>query len=147
MGYSPWGREELDRTERLHFMHKKGFLDSSVGKESACNGGDPGSIPGLGRPAGEGIGYPLQYSWASLVDQLMKNLPAMRETWVQSLDWEDSLKKGKATHSSILAWRIPWTVQSMGSQRVGHELDTFPFTHKMASGSLPCCDSYIKSTS
>ena len=72
--------------------------------------GDPGSIPGLGRSAGEGIGYPLQYSWAFLVAQLVKNLPAMWETWVQSLGWEDALEKGKATHSSILAWRIPWTV-------------------------------------
>jgi len=53
---------------------------------------------------------PLQYSWASLMAQLVKNLPAMWETWVQSLGWEDPLKKGKATHSSILAWRIPWTV-------------------------------------
>ena len=87
-----------------------GFPDSSVGKESACNAGDPGSISGLGRSAGKGIGYPLQYSWTSLVAQLVKNLPAMRETWVQSLDWEDPLEKGKATHSSILAWRIPWTV-------------------------------------
>ena len=59
---------------------------------------------------GEGIGYPLQYSWASLVAQLVKNPPAMRETWVQSLGWEDPLEKGKATHFSILAWRIPWTV-------------------------------------
>ena len=83
---------------------------SSVGKESACNAGDPGLIPGLGRSAGEGIGYPLQYSWASLVAQLVKNLPAMWETWVRSLGWEDPLEKGKATHSSILAWRIPWTV-------------------------------------
>ena len=58
----------------------------------------------------EGIGYPLQYSWASLVTQLVKNLPAMQETWVRSLGWEDPLEKGKATHSSILAWRIPWTV-------------------------------------
>ena len=58
----------------------------------------------------EGVGYPLQYSWASLVAQLVKNLPAMRETWVWSLGWEDALEKGKATHSSILAWRIPWTV-------------------------------------
>ena len=57
-----------------------------------------------------GIGYPLQYSWASLVAQLVKNLPAMRETWVQSLGWEDPLEKGKATHSSILIWRILWTV-------------------------------------
>ena len=79
-----------------------GFPHSSVGKEPACNAGDPGSIPGSGRSAGEGIGYPLQYSWASLVAQLVKNLPAMRETWVQSLDWEDSLEKRKATHSSIL---------------------------------------------
>ena len=69
----------------------------------------------------EGIGYPLQYSWASLVVQLAKNLPAMRETWVQSLGSEDPLEKGKATHSSILAWRIPWTVYSMGSQRVGYD--------------------------
>ena len=79
---------------------------SSVGKESACNAGDPGSIPGLGRSPGEGIGYPLQYSWASLVAQLVKNLPAMWETWVRSVGWKDPLEKGKATHSSILAWRI-----------------------------------------
>ena len=77
-------------------------------------------MPGLGRFAGEGIGYPLQYSWASLVTQLVKNLPEMRETWVRSLGWEDPLEKGKATHSSILAWRIPWTVESTGSQRVRH---------------------------
>ena len=57
-----------------------GFSDSSVGKESACNAGDPGWIPGLGRSAGEGIGYPLQYSWASLVAKLVMNLPAMQET-------------------------------------------------------------------
>ena len=77
-------------------------------------------IPGLGRFAGEGIGYPLQYSWASLVTQLVKNLPEMRETWVRYLGWEDPLEKGKITHSSILACRIPWTVESMGSQRVRH---------------------------
>ena len=56
------------------------------------------------------IGYPLQYSWASLVAQLVKNLPAIWETWVRSLDWEELLDKGKVTHSGILAWRIPWTV-------------------------------------
>ena len=67
-------------------------------------------IPGLGRSTGEGIGYPLQYSWASLVAQLVKNLPAMQETWVRSLGLEDALEKGNATHSSVLAWRIPWTV-------------------------------------
>ena len=80
-----------------------GFPDISVGKESACNEGDPGSIPGSGRSAGEGIGYPLQYPWASLVAQLVKNPPAMWETWAQSLDWEDPLEKGTATYSSILA--------------------------------------------
>ena len=85
------------------------FPDSSVGKESACNARDRGSIPELRRCAGEGIGYPLQYSWASLVARLVKNPPSMRETWVQSLAWEDPLEKGKATHSSIVAWRIPWT--------------------------------------
>ena len=82
----------------------------SAGKESACNTGDPSLIPGLGRSTGEGIGYPLQYFWASLVAQLVKNPPAMWETWVPSLGWEDPLEKEKATHSSILAWRIPWTV-------------------------------------
>ena len=91
-------------------MNKKGFPHSSVGKESTCDAGDPGLIPGSGRSAGEGIGYPLQYSWASLVAQLVKNPRAIQETWVQSLGWEDPLEKGKATHSSILAWRIPWTV-------------------------------------
>ena len=83
---------------------------SSVGKESACNAGDPGWIPGSERSTGEGIGYPLQYSWASLVAQLVKNPPAMWETLVRPLGWEDSLEEGKAIHSSVLAWRIPWTV-------------------------------------
>ena len=88
----------------------QGFPDSSVGKESACNVEDPGSIPGWGRSTGEGLGYPLQYSWASLVAQLVNNPPAVQETWVWSLAWEDPLEKGKATHSSILAGRIRWTV-------------------------------------
>ena len=78
-------------------------------------------IPGLGRNIGERTGYSRQYSWVSPVAQLVKNPPAVRETWIQSLGYEDSLDKGKATHSSILAWRIPWTVLSMGSQRVGHD--------------------------
>ena len=75
-------------------MMSSGFPDTSVGKESTCNAGDPGSIPGLGRSPGEGIGYPLQYSWASLVAQLVKNWPAMQETPVQFLGWEDPLEKG-----------------------------------------------------
>ena len=67
--------------------HFKGFHENSVGKESACNAEEASSIPGSGRSAGEGIGYPLQYSWASLVVQLVKNPPAMWETWDQSLGW------------------------------------------------------------
>ena len=88
----------------------KGFPSSSAGKEPAYSAGDPSSIPGSWRSPGEGIGYPLQYSWASLMAQLVKNPPALWETWVRSLGWKDALEKGTATHSSILAWRIPWTV-------------------------------------
>ena len=87
-----------------------GFLDSSVGKESTCSAGDPDLIPGLGRSPGEGIGYPLQYSWAFFVAQMVRNPPAMWSTWVQSLGWEDSLEKGKTTQFRILAWRTSWTV-------------------------------------
>ena len=100
----------VDESKRYEIYDNMGFPDSSVGKESACNAGDPSSIPGLGRSAGEGIGYPLQYSWVPLV----KNLPAIRMTWVWSLGWEDPLEKGKATHSSIVAWRMPWTVYPWG---------------------------------
>ena len=83
------------------------------GKESAYSAGDirhVGLIPGSGRSSGGEYDNPFQYSWASLVAQLVKNPPAMRETWVRSLDGKDPLEKGMATHSSILAWRIPWTV-------------------------------------
>ena len=85
------------------FLRTVGFPGSSVGKESTCNAGDLGLIPGLGRSAGEWIGYPLQCSWASPVAQLVKNPPAMWETWVWSLGWEDPLKVEMVTHSSILA--------------------------------------------
>ena len=152
-----------------------GFPGNSDSRESTCSVGDLGSIPGLGRAPGGGRGNPLQYSWASLVAQMVKNPPAMQETWVQSLGWEHSfpgegngyplqysclensmdrgawwatvhgvsmsqtqlsdftftfhfhaLEKEMATHSSTLAWRIPWTeepggLQSMGSQRVRHD--------------------------
>ena len=100
----------LPSLESQNWNPKFLISDSSVGKESACNVGDPSSIPGSGRSPGEGIDYPFQYSWASLVAQLAKNLPAMWDTWVLSLGWEDPLEKGKATHSSILAWRTPWTI-------------------------------------
>ena len=98
----------------LQFVPLLGFPGGSNGKESACNAGDPGLIPGLGRSPGEGNGYPLQYSWPSLVAQLVKNLPAMQETLVQSLGQEDPLEKEMATHSSILAWRISWTEEPGG---------------------------------
>ena len=102
------------------------FPGSSAGKESACNVGDPSLIPRSGRSPGEELGSPLQYSGASLVAQMVKNPPAMRETWVQSLGWEDPLEEGMATHSSILAWRIQWSkepggLQSIGLQRAGHD--------------------------
>ena len=110
-------------------MPKRGFPDSSVGKEPTCSAGDPSSIPGLGRSAGEGIGYPLQYSWASLVAQWVKNPPAMWATWVRSLGWEDPLEKGKATCSSILAWRITWTVCIVhGIAKSQTQLSDFHFT-------------------
>ena len=87
----------------MNFFLYKGFPDGSAGEESTCNAEEPGSIPGSGRSAGEGIGYPLQCSWVSLVAQLVKNPSAMWEIWVPSLGWEDPLEKGKATHSSMLA--------------------------------------------
>ena len=83
------------------------FPSSSASKESSCNAEDTSFIPGLGRSAGKGIGYPLQNSWASLVPQMVKNPPAMCGTWARSLGWEDPLEEGMAIHSSILAWRIP----------------------------------------
>ena len=76
-------------------------------KSLPANAEDPGLIPGSGSSPGEGIGYPLQYSWASLVAQMIKIPPEMLETCIQSLGWEDPLEKGMATHSSILACRIP----------------------------------------
>ena len=79
VGKIPWRRDRLPTPVFLSFPC------GSVGKESTCNVGDLGSVPGLGRSPGEGRGYPLQYSWASLVAQLVKNPPAMRETWVWSL--------------------------------------------------------------
>ena len=83
------------------------FPGSSAGKESACNAGDLSLIPGSGSSPGEGIGYLLQYSQASLEAQMVKDPFAMWETWVQSLGWEDPLEESMAIHSSILAWRIP----------------------------------------
>ena len=113
--YSRWNRTELciALKSQLHFFLAGGggFTDSSVGKESACLQCRRPWFHSCIRKIQEGeIGYPLQYSWASLVTKLVKNRPAVRKTWVRSLSWEDPLEKGKATHSSILAWRIlQWT--------------------------------------
>ena len=103
--FNSWVRKILWRRDRLPTPIFLGFPCGSAGKESACNAGDPSLIPGSGRSPGEGINNQLQYSWASLVAQVVKNPPAMRETWVRSLGWENPLEKGNVTHSSILAWR------------------------------------------
>ena len=105
------------------------FPGSSAGKESACNAGDPGLIPGSGQYPGEGIGYPLQYSWASLVAQMVEKLPAIVrpgfDPWVRKIP----LEKGMATRSSRIAWRIPWIeepgmMQPTELQKVKHNLAT-----------------------
>ena len=123
------GRREGTYVYWFMLMYSRGLPHSSVSKESASNAGDPGLIPGSGRSPEEGIGYPLHYSRASLVAQLVKNPPATRESWVWFLGREDPLEEHMATHSSFLAWRIPWTeepgrLQSMGSQRFGHNWAT-----------------------
>ena len=100
----------------------RGFPSSLAGKESTCNARDPRLILRLGRSLGEGIGYPPQYSWASLVARMVKNLLTMWETWVRSLGLEDPLEKGMATHSNILAWRILWII---------------PWGHKESDTTLP----------
>ena len=103
------------------------FSHSSVGKESACNAGDPSSTLGSGRSAGEGTGYPLQYFWASLVAQLVKNLPAMWKTWVWFLGLVRSPGEGKGypLQYSGLENSMDWIV--MGSQRVRQDWATFTF--------------------
>ena len=121
-----WVQFHPGRILDFTFDRTLGFPGRSAGKESSCNAEDRVQLLGQEVPLEEGIGYPLQYSWASLVAQMVKNLPAMRETRVQFLGWKDLLEKGKATHSSILAWKILWTEepgrpQSTGSQRVGHD--------------------------
>ena len=106
---NPQSKHRIFLIERCPW-YVQDFPGISASKESTCNAGNPGSIPGSGRSPGEGNGYPLQYSWTSHEAQLVKNPPAMRGTWVQSQGWEDPLEKEIATHSSILAWRTSWTV-------------------------------------
>ena len=102
-----------------------GFPDSSVGKESTCHAGDPGPILGSGRSPGEGIGYPLQYSWASLVAQLVKNPSAMWETWIRSLDWEDPLEN--PLQYSGLENPMDCTVHRVAKSRTGRSDFCFQF--------------------
>ena len=106
-----------------------GFPDSSVGKESSCNTGDPGLIPGSGRSAGEGNGYPLQYSWAFPVAQLIKNPPAMWETWVWSLGWEDPWRRERLPTPVFRSGEFHGLYSPWESQRVGHDWATFTLTH------------------
>ena len=122
-----WGMSR--HFDRLYAkLHWASLIAQLVKNRQQCRRSRFGSIPESGRSAGEGIGYLLQYSWASLVAQLVKYPPAIWETWVRFLGWDDPLEKGKATHSSILACRIPWTVYSMGLQGVGHHWETCTFT-------------------
>ena len=116
-----------------------GFPHNSVSKESACNAGDPGWIPRSGKPAGEGTGYPPQYSWAPLVAHLENDPPAMWETWVRSLGWEDPLEKGKATHPSILACRIPWTSARLSDF---HFLPVYRLSFHLVYSFLCCLKAY-----
>ena len=120
-----WSKGKLFRWTwpKVKAWAQVGFPHSSVGKESSFNVRDPSLISGSGRYTGEGIGYPLQYSWASLVAQLVKNLPAMWETWVQSLGWEDPLGKGKAT--TLVFW--PGEFHGLYRPWGRNELDTFHF--------------------
>ena len=102
-----------------------GLPDGSAGRESACNAGDPSWIPGLGSSPREGTGYPLQYSWASLGAQMVKNPPAMPETWVRSLGWEDPLEEGMAAHSVFLPGESHGHRSLVGYSPFGHKkLDT-----------------------
>ena len=114
--------------DTISYWLRKSFPHSSV-KEPTCNAGDPGSIPGSGRSAGEGIGYPLQYSWASLVVQLVKNPPAMqpRETWVGKIPW----RREKLPFPVFCPAEFHGlNVKSMGSQRAEHDWVTFTFKEK-----------------
>ena len=101
-----------------------GFPGSSAGKKSTCTAGDPSSIPGYRQSPGNGIGYPLQYSWASLVAQMVNNLSATRETWVQSLGWEDPLEEDVATTPVLLTGESSWSEEPGGLQSMGSQSQT-----------------------
>ena len=108
----------------------RGFPGSEASKKSACNVENPSSIPGSGRSSGEGIGYPLQYTWAYLVAQMVKNSLTIRETWVWSLGWEDPWRREQLPTPVFLLGEFHGqrSLQSLGSQRVRHDWTTFAFT-------------------
>ena len=123
------GRKSKKREGVCIHIADSGFPGSSVGKESHLQCRKPWLDSWVRKIPREGLGYPLQYSWASLVAQMVKNLPPVRVTWVRSLGREDPLEEGMTTHPSILAWIIPWTeepggLQSLGWQRVGRDWTT-----------------------
>ena len=126
-----WFSNSSSSSSHLYLGLKgEGFPGSSAGKESACNAGDPDLIPGSGRSPAEGIGYPLQYSWASLVAQLVKNLPAMQETWVWSLGWKIPWRR------DWLSTPVFWPVEFHGVAKRRTQLSHFPFTWRWMSGLL-----------
>ena len=108
-----------------HTHTHMGFPSSSASKESICNAGDPVSIPGLGMSPGEGIDYSLQYSWASLVDQMVKNLPAMWETWVGKI----LCRRAWQPTPVFLPGESPWTEEPGGLQPMGSQSWTWLSTH------------------
>ena len=121
-----------------------GFPGSSIGKEFTCHAGDPGLIPWFGRSVGEGIGYPLQYSWVSLVAQLVKNPPTIWETWAQSLGWEESPGEGKgySLQYSGLENAMDCIVHGVTKSQI--ELGNFYFQGKMQKLiQNPCADNPI----
>ena len=127
--FDPWVWKICWRRNRLPTPVFSDFSCGSHGKESTCNAGDPGLIPGSGRSTGEGIGYPLQYSWASLVAQLVKNLPAMWETWVWSLGWKDPWRRERLPSPVFWPGEFHWPYSPWG-RRVGHDWATFTFTYR-----------------
>ena len=127
VGCSPWGGWELDTTEWLHFHFSLSCIGEGNGNPLQCSCLENPRDGGAWWAAVYGVSQSQTWlkclhSSSSLVAQLIKNLPAVQETWIWSLGWEDPLEKRMTTHSNILAWWIPWTIQSMGSQRVGHSL-------------------------
>ena len=129
-----------------HFLRPTCFPGSSAGKESTCNAGDRHSIPGWGRSPGGGIGYSLQYSWTSLVTQMLKNPPIIGEIWIQIHGLGRSLEELQVIHLSILAWRISCTEEPGRLQSMGHkELDMdWTTKHSTDSTNIHCSSQYYK---